>query len=260
MRPAAVDPAVEPARVAAGRRGSLGGLIRLGHPFPSLLDGLVTVALAVVAGGSVAASRASSGWRWSRCRSRSARSTTSSTSIATAVASPASPSPPGSSVGGRPVVVVVGGLGRRPGPVGDRRVRRPLVVAVAGVATGYAYDLRLKADRLGLAAVRDRAAAPAGLRLGRARLGRVPAAFVVLIPLAVAGRGRGRPAQRPRRRRSGPGGRDSRPRRSGSDDDGSRRLAAGLLGRRRGRGRRVARWRSARTPRAWARQPRRCRL
>jgi 4-hydroxybenzoate polyprenyltransferase len=42
----------EPAQRASGRRGSWSAALRVVHPFPSILDGLATAAIAVAAGGT----------------------------------------------------------------------------------------------------------------------------------------------------------------------------------------------------------------
>ena len=139
-----------PARPGRAVTGRLGGLVRLTHPFPSLLDGVVVAAVALLAGGDAATAAPARRSRWPPSRPRSGRSTTSSTRRATPVTSRASRSRPGSSRRASPRVVVVvaaavglAARGRRPGPAtrrpGRRRSWRSAMATTCG-AKGTAWS------------------------------------------------------------------------------------------------------------------------
>jgi 4-hydroxybenzoate polyprenyltransferase len=158
------------------------GLVRLGHPFPSVLDGAVTALLALLAGagsvrasllgGSMIALQVSIGALndlvdAERDRGRKVRK----------------PIPAGH-VGRKAArVTVLAGMGLGLGcsaAVGPM----PLTIAVVGAATGYVYDLRLKATpwawlpfAVGIPLL------PVFAWVGAT--GRVPPAFGILIPIAV---------------------------------------------------------------------------
>ena len=164
----------------------MAALIRLGHPFPSLLDGAITAVLALVAGAP---------------GGRAALLGIAMVALQVSIGAlndltdverdrghkPAKPLPTGA-VGerGARVIVVAGlvlglGLSWVAGPAA-------LAVAVAGTATGYAYDLRLKATAwawlpfaVGIPLL------PVYAWVGG--VGRIPAAFLILLPLAVAAGG-----------------------------------------------------------------------
>lgn len=163
-----------PARVA--------GLVRLGHPFPSLLDGIVTAVLASVAGAD---------------RSRAAFLGLAMVSLQVSIGAlndvldverdrgrkPGKPMPAGL-VGRSSALAVIAaglilglGLSALAGPA-------VLVVALVGTGVGWAYDIRLKTTgwawlpfAVGLPLL------PIFAWVGAT--GRIPAAFGLLLPLAV---------------------------------------------------------------------------
>ena len=194
------------APLAARRGASVGrhrGLVRLTHPFPSLLDG-------VVVGGRRRCSPAPTRRPPLRLGvvddrppgRRSGRSTTSSTHPATPAASPASRSRPGSCRAGR-------GAGRR----GRRRGRRAAPGGAVRARRLVALARRRPRDRLRLRPASRRARpgrgcrSPSGSRCCRSSAGSgptggVPASFAILLPVAVRRRGRPGHRQRPGRRRA----------------------------------------------------------
>jgi 4-hydroxybenzoate polyprenyltransferase len=158
------------------------GLIRLGHPFPSVLDGAVTALLALLAGaglvrvsllsGSMIALQVSIGALNDLVDAERDRGRKAGKPI------------PADLVGRRAAqAVIVAGLGLGLGlsaTVGPM----PLVIAVVGTASGYVYDLRLKATpwawlpfAVGIPLL------PVFAWVGAT--GRVPPAFGILIPIAV---------------------------------------------------------------------------
>ena len=163
------------------------GLVRLGHPFPSLLDGSVTAGLARVAGAD-----------WSRAVLLGLAMVSLQVSIGALNdvldverdrgRKPGKPIPAGLVGRGTAVAVVVAGLvvGLAASAVAGPAV---LVVAIVGAGVGWAYDLRLKTTAwawlpfaLGLPLV------PVFAWVGTT--GRVPAALGLLVPLGiVAGAG-----------------------------------------------------------------------
>ncbi len=164
----------------------MAALIRLGHPFPSLLDGAITAVLALVAGA--AGGRAALLGIAMVALQVSIGALNDLTDIERDRGhKPAKPLPTGR-VGERSarVIVVAGlvlglGLSWLAGPAA-------LAVAVGGTATGYAYDLRLKATAwawlpfaVGIPLL------PVYAWVGG--VGRIPAAFLILLPLAVAAGG-----------------------------------------------------------------------
>lgn len=164
-------------------RSRAAALVRLGHPFPSLLDGAITTLLAGVAGApagraavlgvAMVALQVSIGALndlvdVDRDRGRKL----------------GKPLPTGL-VGRRSALaVVIGGLVVG---LGLSLALGPavLVVALAGTATGYAYDLRLKGTAWGwLPFAIGIPLLPVYAWVGG--VGRLPAAFLVLLPLAIA--------------------------------------------------------------------------
>lgn len=164
----------------------LGGIIRLGHPFPSLLDGLVTAVLALVAGASS-----------SRAALLGAAMVAFQVSIGTVNDlndaerdrghKPSKPLPLGLVERRTAIVVAVAGLLVG---LGLSAVAGPwvLAVGVAGVLTGYVYDFRLKGTAwswlpfaVGLPLL------PVYAWVGAS--GRIPAAFAILVPVAIAAGG-----------------------------------------------------------------------
>jgi 4-hydroxybenzoate polyprenyltransferase len=158
------------------------GLIRLGHPFPSVLDGAVTALLALLAGaglvrvsllsGSMIALQVSIGALNDLVDAERDRGRKAGKPI------------PADLVGRRAAqAVIVAGLGLGLGlsaTVGPM----PLVIAVVGTASGYVYDLRLKATpwawlpfAVGIPLL------PVFAWVGATE--RVPPAFGILIPIAV---------------------------------------------------------------------------
>ncbi len=188
----------------------LGGLVRLGHPFPSLLDGLVTAVLALVAGASgaraavlgVGDGRAPGVDRGpQRPRRRRSRPRPQA-----GQADPRRPRRAGDRPGRRRRRIPGRARRCRPWPVPCRR-SSPL----AGTATGYAYDLRLKATAwawlpfaVGLPLL------PVYAWVGAT--GRVPGAVRPAHPAGDRGRGRGRPARTGSSTSTGTVPRASRPR------------------------------------------------
>ncbi len=185
------DPPLGPAGGSAAR-GSVGtpariaALVRLGHPFPSLLDGAITGVLAYLAGAPA---------------QRAVLLAVAMVALQVSIGAlndltdierdrghkPAKPLPTGAVGRGTARLLVAGGLTVG---LGLSWVAGPaaLAVAVAGTTTGYAYDLRLKATAwawlpfaIGIPLV------PVYAWVGG--VGRVPPAFVVLLPLAVAAGG-----------------------------------------------------------------------
>ncbi len=179
-------PGVRPGSAPPGSFDRLDGLIRLGHPFPSLLDGLSTAVLALVAGATA---------------SRAALLGIAMVSLQISIGTlndladaerdrghkPGKPLPRGVVGRGTAVALAVGSLLVG---LGLSLVAGPwtLGVAVAGVLAGYAYDLRLKGTAwswlpfaIGLPLL------PVYAWVGA--VGRVPVAFVVLIPLGIAAGG-----------------------------------------------------------------------
>ena len=163
------------------------GLLRLGHPFPSLLDGLVTAVLALVAGADP---------------TRAALLGIAMIGLQVSIGAvndladvdrdrahkPAKPLPNGLVT--RPVARTVAIVGLLIG-LGLSLLIGPwtlVVVAASGVLAGYAYDLRLKGTAwswlpfaVGLPLL------PIYAWIGA--VGRVPAAFVILVPLAIVAGG-----------------------------------------------------------------------
>ena len=161
----------------------LAGLVRLTHPFPSLLDGAATVAIALLAGGdAVTALRL--GASMVALQASIGASTTSSTRRPTPVANPANRSPPVSCAGRRPP----GGRHWRGASglsLAAGRASACLSSPSAVLAVGYAYDLRAKGTAwswlpfaLGIPLL------PVFAWFGAA--GRLPGAFAILLPAAVA--------------------------------------------------------------------------
>lgn len=161
----------------------LAGLVRLGHPFPSLLDGVVTAVLALVAGAT---------------GPRAVVLGVAMVALQVSIGAlndlvdverdhgrkPGKPIPAGLVGRGTARIVVVGGflvgmtLSTLVGIV-------PAIVALVGTATGYAYDLRLKASPLAwLPFAVGLPLLPVYAWLGA--IGRIPGAFLLLMPLAVA--------------------------------------------------------------------------
>ena len=192
-----------PSRPSIARR--VGALVRLSHPFPSLLDGLATAAFALLAGGDPATA---------------VRLGVSMTALQVSIGvlndvidaprdaghKPGKPIPAGLvSPGSRRVgVVASAAVGARPrGAVGagHRGPRRSSSWPSATATTCLA-----KGTRLVVAALRDRDPAPAGLRLARRHRHR---ATLVRHPRAGRGRRRGRAGDRQRTR--GPRARSRRP-------------------------------------------------
>jgi 4-hydroxybenzoate polyprenyltransferase len=158
------------------------GLIRLGHPFPSVLDGVVTALLALIAGagpvrasllaGSMIALQVSIGALndlvdVERDHGRKA----------------GKPIPAGYVGRGAAQTTIVVGLGLG---LGLSAVAGPmaLAIAVVGTGSGYFYDLRLKATpwawlpfAIGIPLL------PVFAWVGAT--GRIPSAFGILIPIAV---------------------------------------------------------------------------
>lgn len=158
------------------------GLVRLTHPFPSLLNGAATVALGLAAGGQVLdagrlglamiALQVSIG-ALNDIRDREADR----------VAKPAKPIPAGLVSTGEAGALAVAGF------LAGLALSAPsglptLTVAVIGVGCGYAYDLGLKSTALSwlpLAVALPLVPMFAWLGVGA----NVPAAFALLLPLAI---------------------------------------------------------------------------
>ena len=171
-----------PSARGAPIRDRILGLIRLGHPFPSALNGLATAALALLAGGT-----------WASATRLGFAMLTIQVSIgalndlrdapADAIAKPAKPIPAGVAspleAGTLWAVGLVTGviLSLPSGPI-------VVLIASVGAASGYAYDLWLKRTPLSwlpLSAALPLLPAYAWLGVGT----ELPAAFVALVPLAV---------------------------------------------------------------------------
>lgn len=167
-----------------GIRAQATGVIRLLHPFPSLLDGVVTAALASVAGAGAPTSVLLGLSMF--CLQATIGSVNDIADVERDRANkPGKPLPRG--VIGLPVAKLLAATGLVLGLAGSAVVRRPLVViALAGVGLGLAYDLRLKAGPWSWL--------PFALGIGLLPIyawfgatGQIPAVFVVLVPLAVLG-------------------------------------------------------------------------
>jgi 4-hydroxybenzoate polyprenyltransferase len=161
-------------------------MVRLGHPFPSLLDGLITAVLATVAGAAT---------------TRAALLGVAMVSLQVSIGTvndltdverdrghkPGKPLPTGLVPRRSARVLAIGSLVLG---LGLSLIAGPptVVVAIAGVLTGYAYDLRLKGTvwswlpfAIGLPLL------PVYAWVGAT--GRVPVAFAVLVPLGIAAGG-----------------------------------------------------------------------
>ena len=166
---------------AAGRR--LAGLIRLVHPFPSLLNGAATSALALLAGGDLpTAGRL--GLAMVALQMSIGALNDVIDAPADAGRKPRKPIPMGvlSVAAGRAVTGITGGVGLLlavpSGPI-------VLVIAAAGLATGYGYDLRAKGTAwswlpfaIGIPLL------PVFAWVGAT--GRLPPAMALLLPAAIA--------------------------------------------------------------------------
>jgi 4-hydroxybenzoate polyprenyltransferase len=172
------DPSIRPSRPERAA-----GLIRLGHPFPSLLNGGVTGILALIAGGT--ASRAATLGVAMVALQVSIGALNDLTDVERdRDRKPGKPIPAGAVGRGTARIAVAAGLlvgmtlSALAGVV-------PALVALMGTTTGYAYDLRLKATpwawlpfAVGLPLL------PVYAWVGA--IGRLPGAFLGLLPLAVA--------------------------------------------------------------------------
>jgi len=167
---------------SAGPATRIGALIRLGHPFPSLLDAVVTWALALVAGAMPSRAATLGVAMFALQVSIGALNDLTDIDLDRG-RKRGKPIPAGLVGEGTARVVVAGGLAVGLGlsaAVGPAT----LGVAIAGTATGYAYDLRLKATAwawlpfaIGLPLL------PVYAWVGAT--GQVPAPFVLLVPLGV---------------------------------------------------------------------------
>ncbi len=180
-------------RIAPSERGRpsladrLLGLIRLGHPFPSLLDGLATGALALVAGGRIeiaarlaiamVALQVSIGAANDLADVDRDRAANLTKPIATGLV------PPVVALVTAAVAMAIGlGLSWTLGPA-------TLVVAAIGTAIGYAYDLWLKPTRWSwLPFALGTSLVPVYAWVGST--GGIPSGFIVLLPAScLAGTG-----------------------------------------------------------------------
>ena len=161
----------------------LGGLVRLSHPFPSLLDGLATFGLALVAGAAVP-DAARLGVAMTALQVAIGSVNDLHDAPADAVAKRAKPIPSGLVPPGAAallaVVAAAVGIGLSV-PSGWGTV----AIALAGLGVGLAYDLRLKGTAwswlpfaIGIPLL------PVYAWYGAT--GALPAAFAVLVPAAVA--------------------------------------------------------------------------
>jgi 4-hydroxybenzoate polyprenyltransferase len=165
-----------------GPAARIAGLIRLGHPFPSSLDGLVTAVLALVAGAGPA--RAALLGLAMACLQVSIGALNDRLDVERDRGrKPGKPIPAGL-VGSRAaLVVVVAGLlvGLGASALAGPAV---LVVGVVGTAVGWAYDARLKTTVLAwLPFAVGLPLLPIYAWVGAT--GRIPAPFGLLVPLAV---------------------------------------------------------------------------
>ena len=161
------------------------GLVRLTHPFPSLLNGLVAAAVAVVAGGGASTALRLGLGDGRAARSRSGRSTTCSTPSGMRGRTPPKPIP------GRPVsspAIAADRLGRiggaRTAPGGPVRAHDRWPWPSCGLSIGYGYDRFAKGTAwswvpfaLGIPLVPVYGWVGTGQPL--------PSAFAVLVPCAV---------------------------------------------------------------------------
>jgi 4-hydroxybenzoate polyprenyltransferase len=157
------------------------GLVRLVHPFPSLLNGLVTGALALLAGGgATTALRLAASMLALQCSIGAVNDLVDA--ARDAGHKPAKPVPRGLVSPAEARVVAAVGLAAGlllAVPSG----LATLLTALAGAGAGYLYDLRLKGTRaswlpfaLGIPLL------PVFAWLGSS--GTVPASFVILVPVA----------------------------------------------------------------------------
>lgn len=167
---------------SAGPATRIGGLIRLGHPFPSLLDAVVTGALALVAGAAPSRAATLGVAMLALQVSIGALNDLSDVDVDRGRKS-GKPIPAGLVGEGTARAVVAGGLAVGLG-LSAAIGFATLGVAVAGTATGYVYDLRLKATAwawlpfaIGLPLL------PVYAWVGAT--GQIPAPFVLLVPLGV---------------------------------------------------------------------------
>ena len=161
----------------------LGGLVRLTHPFPSLLDGLATFGLALVAGAS-AADATRLGIAMTSLQVAIGSVNDLHDAPEDAIAKRAKPIPSGLVPPGAAAVLAVVAAALGVGlsvPSGWGTV----AVALAGLGIGLAYDLRLKGTAwswlpfaIGIPLL------PVYAWFGAT--GTLPAAFAVLVPVAVA--------------------------------------------------------------------------
>jgi 4-hydroxybenzoate polyprenyltransferase len=162
----------------------LTGLARLVHPFPSILDGIVTAAFALAAGG---APLVATGLGLAMVALQAGIGATNDLVDAPRDAGhkPGKPIPAGlvSRTTARRVVVVAFGVGF--GLSGVSGGAAAVSIALVGVAIGLAYDLRLKGTAwswvpfaLGVPLL------PVFGWVGAS--GRLPVAFLILVPAAVA--------------------------------------------------------------------------
>jgi 4-hydroxybenzoate polyprenyltransferase len=167
---------------AVGPLAALGGLIRIVHPFPSLLDAAVTGVLVLVAGGAPAAAFRLAGSMFALQAAIGTANDLADEPL-DRHAKPAKPLPAG--LVSRPaahallVVLITAGLvlAAASGPI-------LLGLAVVGIGIGFLYDLRLKGTlwswlpfALGIPLL------PVFAWLGAT--GGLPAAFVLLLPVGV---------------------------------------------------------------------------
>jgi 4-hydroxybenzoate polyprenyltransferase len=131
-------PSSERPRLGAGR---LAGLVRLTHPFPSLVNALATLSMATLAGGAGPVAVRLAGSMLALQVSIGALNDIVDAGIDSG-RKPGKPIPRG--VVGIPAAAVVAGGGLATGLLlSAASGSATLVVALAGVSCGYAYDLRL---------------------------------------------------------------------------------------------------------------------
>ncbi len=183
----------------ASLRRRLAGLVRLIHPFPSLLDGVATVAIALVAGGDPATAVRLGGSMLALQASIGALNDIVD-ATADAGRKPGKPIPSGvvSPALARGVVVLGAATG-----LALVAASAPwlLMIAVLILAVGYGYDLRAKGTRwswlpfaIGIPLL------PVFAWFGVA--GRLPGSFAILVPAAMLAGSRPRDRQHPSRPRA----------------------------------------------------------
>jgi 4-hydroxybenzoate polyprenyltransferase len=170
--------------VSPGLPARAAGLVRLGHPFPSLLDGIVTAVLALVAGAD--GNRAALLGLAMVCLQVSIGALNDLLDVERDRGrKPGKPIPAGLVGRGTAIALVVGALvvgltgSAFAGPAA-------LAVALVGTGVGWAYDIRLKTTgwawlpfAVGLPLL------PVYAWVGAT--GRLPQASVLLVPLAIVG-------------------------------------------------------------------------